>query len=61
MNPYTGEIYETPEEISAAEARKEPLLYGDRELLEEVRPVLMNRAARRRQARIDARAARRKN
>jgi hypothetical protein len=60
MNPYTGNIYSTPEEITAAEGRKEPLLYGSRELLEEVRPALMNRAARRRKARLDARATRKR-
>lgn len=61
MNPYSGDIYDTPEAVAAAEARGEPLLYGSRELLEEVRPVLlMNRAARRREARRVAREERKK-
>ncbi len=61
MNAQTGEIYRMPEEIRAAEERHEPLLDGSLEEIQPHQPVLlMNRAARRREARLRAREGRRR-
>jgi hypothetical protein len=51
MNTQTGEIYRDREEINAAEERGEPLVYGRLQVLEELQPLILNRAARRRLAR----------
>lgn len=55
MNTETGRIYPAPEDIAAAEARVEPLLFGTLADLQDEQAVIFNQAERRAQARIDAR------
>lgn len=59
MDTNSGRIYQEEGEIKAAEARGEQLVYGKLAALEDIQPLVLNRAARREQARRRARESRR--
>ena len=62
MNTETLKIYETPEEIEAAKARLEPLVFGEPEVIKELNAeiaelrAINNRHARRKAAKLERQA-----